>query len=346
MSPRPSLTPLAFLAVSAALGLPHCGGQSPGPATMTPTPSAAPPVAPAPSATADASASTCPLPAKPPAHVDTREPPIDCKPGELAKCAAACKAGAERACGVLAHMYLDGNGVQADPSRGWQLWRESCDRGYQRACVDLGVGVQKGMAGSAADPARAAKLYRQGCDAGEVLGCENLANLYAMGNGVEKDESCAKQIFDLGCKAGRLLSCNNYALMIEKSEPERSLTMVRDLCAQGLVMSCYVVALQLKRQGADPKLVAEQTIKACDMGSHWACNNLGYLYVRGEGVDKDAGRGFALFQKACTKEHANGCDSLGEAYEKGYGTPVDLAKAKESYARACEWGFVKACAKK
>lgn len=95
-----------------------------------------------------------------------------------------------------------------------------------------------------------------------------------------------------------------------------------------------------------PCSLAEHTSKACEMGSLWACNNLGYLYVRGEGVDKDPAKGFALFQKACAKEHANGCDSLGGAYEKGYGTAVDLAKAKESYARACEWGFVKACAKK
>jgi TPR repeat protein len=95
-------------------------------------------------------------------------------------------------------------------------------------------------------------------------------------------------------------------------------------------------------------------IRRLDEGAHWAsvacerghlpsCNELGYMLVNGEGIEKNQTAGAALFYSACERGFAVACDSMGEAIENGWGFPADAVKAREFYNHACSLGNEYSC---
>jgi TPR repeat protein len=62
-----------------------------------------------------------------------------------------------------------------------------------------------------------------------------------------------------------------------------------------------------------------------------AQNNLGLLYVRGEGVEQDYERAAQMFQFAAEQGLHAAMTNLGVMYENGFGVPVDEVRAHELY---------------
>ena len=56
--------------------------------------------------------------------------------------------------------------------------------------------------------------------------------------------------------------------------------------------------------------------KACDGGDMRGCHNLGVMYEKGNGVEKDLGKAVQLFKKACDGGDLDGCRNLAIMYEK------------------------------
>lgn len=52
---------------------------------------------------------------------------------------------------------------------------------------------------------------------------------------------------------------------------------------------------------------------------------------------------FKAMDNACDNHIATACEELGYLYANGQGVEKDVLKAKEYYIRACEYGFGKAC---
>ena len=67
-------------------------------------------------------------------------------------------------------------------------------------------------------------------------------------------------------------------------------------------------------------------------------NNLGSLYLNGQGVEQDYKRAFELFEKAAELESDYGMSSLAFLYENGYGVNMDINKAIDLYKEAAELG--------
>jgi TPR repeat protein len=63
------------------------------------------------------------------------------------------------------------------------------------------------------DKAQAASLFERSCDGGSVLGCANLADLLAAGDGVPKDEERAAALFRKACDGGHELACRNAKVL-------------------------------------------------------------------------------------------------------------------------------------
>ena len=84
--------------------------------------------------------------------------------------------------------------------------------------------------------------------------------------------------------------------------------------------------------------------KACDGGDVKGCFNLGTLYEKGEGVEKDFSKAIQLYKKACDGGVANGCANLGVFYEKGIGLTQNFSKSNELYKKACDGGDAQGCA--
>ncbi|MEP5152218.1 SEL1-like repeat protein, partial [Planktotalea sp.] len=74
--------------------------------------------------------------------------------------------------------------------------------------------------------------------------------------------------------------------------------------------------------------------QAAALGSGRALNNLGLIYVRGEGVEQDYARAVDLFSQAGEMGVKQAYRNLGVLYENGFGVPVNEAKAAELYKLA------------
>ena len=84
--------------------------------------------------------------------------------------------------------------------------------------------------------------------------------------------------------------------------------------------------------------------KACDGGIMSGCENLGLIYLLGDGVEQNTEEAKKLFEKACKKRYARGCYRLGTMYKRGEdGIEKDIRRSRMFYSLACTIGYAKAC---
>ncbi len=100
----------------------------------------------------------------------------------------------------------------------------------------------------------------------------------------------------------------------------------------------------------DPKLASVFYDRACDNNYAQGCNNLAWLYLRGNGVPRDQPHAMLLFMTAfdaariaCLKGDASGCLLAGELLYEGRGVPQDDAQAVAYFERACAGGETRGC---
>ena len=85
--------------------------------------------------------------------------------------------------------------------------------------------------------------------------------------------------------------------------------------------------------------------KGCEGGRASDCDELGLMYLKGQGVGKDLASAAVFFRKACDGGNARGCANLGNAYEEGEGVVRDLARAAAFHKQACDGGSAEGCSK-
>ena len=60
---------------------------------------------------------------------------------------------------------------------------------------------------------KAFESFKKACDGGEMLGCYSLGDMYANGNGVEKNEQKAVKLYEKVCYGGEMRGCRNLGFM-------------------------------------------------------------------------------------------------------------------------------------
>ncbi len=115
--------------------------------------------------------------------------------------AEACTDGEPYACGLEGLMFIQGQGVTADPSRGAPLVSQSCEAGQHDSCVALGHLYETGT-GVTMDGSRARTLYGRACEAGVSDGCSLLGVCYLRGTCGNKDPVQAKKYLTKACAMG------------------------------------------------------------------------------------------------------------------------------------------------
>ena len=85
-------------------------------------------------------------------------------------------------------------------------------------------------------------------------------------------------------------------------------------------------------------MVLAPLTECANKGDAIAQNNLGLMYLQGQGVAKDDKTAFEWLSKAAKQNQSDAQNALGVIYEKGYGVPVDTTKAFEWYSKAAEQG--------
>lgn len=102
---------------------------------------------------------------------------------------------------ILAYMYAQGLGVDADVSVAKDWYLKAFEKGYAEAACYLGYMYEKGQFGKA-DWNEAKKYYELGANAGEVTAATNLGRMYLNGWGVRIDLNNAKKYLKIAADKG------------------------------------------------------------------------------------------------------------------------------------------------
>lgn len=114
-------------------------------------------------------------------------------------------------------------------------------------------------------------------------------------------------------------------------------------CQRGDQGACLWVGVSHEHGGdyAEARALYE---RACEASVADACADLGLLFQRGRGVERDVGRAFRLLQRACDLGSASGCHDLGVAWYRGLGVERAVEKSTPLYRRGCALGSALSCA--
>lgn len=85
-----------------------------------------------------------------------------------------------------------------------------------------------------------------------------------------------------------------------------------------------------------------ETKRKAEAGDAYAQDNLGVMYVKGEGVPKDEAKAIEWYQKAAAQGNADAQFKLGMRYFSGVGVPKDEAKSVEWFQKAAAQGHANA----
>lgn len=195
------------------------------------------------------------------------------------------------------------------------------------------------------DVFKASELYSRGCELGDRTACYNAATIHADGYLGEQDFLTAKPFYEKACEMQESDSCSDLADEFDHIEDYANARVYyRAACKLDHAYGCQQLAWNLEHDTTpiDLKQATMLNQKACDLGSGWACNNLGYDYM---GYDdevnphalKDYAKGIKLMTLACDSYGiGSACTSLSYAYEKGHGVEEALDESLRYAVKACE----------
>lgn len=165
-------------------------------------------------------------------------------------------------------------------------------------------------------------LYTQAAQMGDPSAMASLAKLWAMGRGTDRgaDEAVAKQWRD------------------------KALPTITSLANSGHAFSQYQLATLYYHFGAakDHAVSAHWYRKAADAGNVAAINNLGAMYLSGEGVAKDPAESARLYRKAADAGYAPAETNLAGMYRTGLGVQKDVDRALRLLRKSADAGYTEA----
>ena len=103
------------------------------------------------------------------------------------------------------------------------------------------------------------------------------------------------------------------------------------------VLAVLALGLCLPLAGADKELFEVAEAKA-ETGDADAQSTLGWMYLKGEGVEKDGKEAFKWYQKAADQGNAHAQSNLGWMYLYGEGVAEDKKEALKWYRKAADQG--------
>ena len=196
--------------------------------------------------------------------------------------------------------------------------------------------------------------YETGCGAGSSLACNNLATLYAEGQaGVEQNPELARDRFQKSCDAGDAVACNNAGFVAGGfvASPRvgpRGEIAYKLRCAGPFKVGCAAWGESVRTvppgTPADLTTAAAAFDRACKLGAHVACVNLGALVYVGKGVPADRVRAEQLFATTCFKGDPGACGEQASALLNiRMDHPRDGRGGFGFMQRACKGGEEDAC---
>eukprot|EP01041_Mallomonas_annulata_P011511 gene11511-24074_t len=252
---------------------------------------------------------------------------------------------------IVANSYFEGsNGIEKDCDQAIRCWQESSRRGsllakYSLAtCLRDGIGTDKnlpealgilqdlanshnlslahyatalmlyngeGTEDSASDYEKAFFHFRAAARGGIPPALNNIANMYAAGQGVEQSDKRAFRYYEAAAmETGDPLAKFSLANFLAKGRG----TPVDATRAFTLYLECAQLS----------------------QGHPIAVFNVGAAYLGGIGTDVDYNEALKYFQKAADMGIVEANVNLGNMYRQGFGVQKDLCKAIEVFASGAD----------
>lgn len=124
---------------------------------------------------------------------------------------------------------------------------------------------------------------------------------------------------------------------IDQIDPQRYLALIRALADEGNVKAQHNLgAMYLKGLGVErnPVVAAEWFAKAGEQGDIFSQHNLALLYLQGIGVAKDLAQAVFWMRRAACQGDAKSAHCLGALYFEGVGVSQDFVQAYIWLSRA------------
>jgi len=168
----------------------------------------------------------------------------------------------------LGRMYTLGIGVDKDEAEGFQYYREAANLGLADAAYNVGIGYLTGL-GTEKNDRQAVVWFNKAAEKNYLPAQYNLAALYASGRGAQKNRKRAAFWYKKAADQGDGFARYNYALLL----------------LSGAEKNNHAIA-------------AGYMAKAAKQGVVPAQNQLGVMYFRGQGVEKDPETALMWFEIA------------------------------------------------
>jgi hypothetical protein len=193
------------------------------------------------------------------------------------------------------------------------FWQNACVQGGRNACENVAI------------------MLDTYCQKGSGWACNEEGALRASGRVAGQDRAMA--LFAQACDLKFAAGCENVASIGLRGSPKQSPPMLRD----------YPIVLQSGKGELEDLSPVSLLTAACADGWANGCDALGAMYLKGEGVSRDAVQAANYLAKACDGRVATACSNVGFMYYSGDGLPRDSERGLSYLQRSCELGYANGC---
>lgn len=273
----------------------------------------------------------------------------------------------------LCGAYYLGQGVPKNEQEAFKLCKLAADQGHVEAAYNLGLFYQQGV-GTGQNISLAMEAYSKAANAGHKDAKFNLLQLYNANQiadqrqrmetaekvgivppllpsdpkmGMQGNSQLAQRVQQLPAQTQQQLAATKPNPAQNASKQMACLQaaqkgIIAENCdfstdAQQVVAAQAPVPAKAKpvAEPAQIDSLAELEQQAAQ-GNAVAQNNLGVMYRRGKGVEKNPQQAYALFEKAASKGSTNAMLNLANMHKLGEGTPQNLELAYAWYNLAAD----------
>ena len=234
------------------------------------------------------------------AHLLVRhEPRSDAYGLALTTFSSACDEGLASACVGGAEQRRIGDARKVEAPGSVIMWSSACELSSAPGCAGLGAA----QAGNKKTWAEAYEAWNRACDIGEAHSCTEIGLLVA-----EKHpepwpaEQPADDYLTRGCDNGDPEGCYWLAedeLPRKGDPPEDAYILLERSCEGDYGQGCADLAgVHIDRRTSfDDEIAARHLDSACDNGHFDSCKELGEMFQRGQGVERDRDRARELLER-------------------------------------------------
>ena len=249
--------------------------------------------------------------------------------------------------------YYVGKHVKNDYSMSAKWFALSAKKNNADAIGNLGLCYQKGN-GVKKDSVMALNLYRKSVEAGNTdllkkrmsnAGKDGpfdyifVAQCYEQGSGVSKDMEKAINAYESAAKLSSSDGAREAALYYyNRNNYDKSAPLLKQAVKAGEEECLYPYAVSLKKglgMDTDKQQASVYMIKAAQSGNHLAQNDLGTMYLKGEGVAKSESSAYSWYRESSV-DVPWAMWNAGLCCLNGYGTDVNYDQALYWFADAAQ----------